>query len=1005
MILAFITALCSVSVSVRIVAVSSQPLQPMDGGSPCSNVSLASCVGGYPAMAALLRAQAEPADGAVLIGSYLQVDRVVQGHPDGLNINDRLWARLGVSCVNLYAPYFLTWAKRVGAAQTIAEQQIPVVSSNLDLDQGKLFRGMFHYYHIAEPVDGLKVGLLFLWPSEYWASSFGFDSTVRDYVVLLRGLNVTTIVAVVNYEVLPAEKANLQRMGADVVLFPTARGAAAQRREGATYMLETHRDAEVVHTIHMEYTSTPNGFLLADAVGTANDTHNIPEDLKGSDEYKADVAFTQDLVDEVLANDRVLGVSSLEMPDGHVKEVHYDVCRHADCELGALATEAMLASRPGTELALLNGGALRAGWPAGEIRRSHVTAALPFQNFLCHLNMTAAGLLRAVEHGASAVTRDGDYNSSAGLTGHFLQTANFRYTFNPSLPAYSRVTSMEVRVEDGWAPIDFMRSYRVVTMKYLCEGGDGFEMRSDGQMDVAATADIWSIAIRYIQDSSPITPGLHGTVVQDFLNPMHIQLASGVENCTAEQVYLPEYEVCHTCPEDTERDDHLNVCVPASSSGSISTTVLAFVVCSAAFVFICGLLVLRQVEKKRRAHDTRFAPRGGDFVIVFTDIQQSSDLWSSHPKSMVSALAIHHRICRTLIERHEGYEVKTIGDSFMVAFCEPIRAARFMCQLQLDLMKAPWPAEMCDHAACADDELFSGLRVRVGAHVGPAKLTATQRGGFDYDGHTVNLAARVSDAGSGGQVVVSEPFYRAVEGSLDCLAGGVDVSFLGDFLFRGIPEQVGCYQLLPEELAHRDFPKLRNCRQAELATREYTNANTSAKKRLIEAMQYLRRWVGKYQSGLIPMQLADIMVGALEPSHGITPSVVISAILTTLAKGGGRPTPSESNGRNKADMADVGVKSGESSRDAASSYGGSQSAQSYSQGGAYRTDKDDVGLLRWSVMAEVLKALPPLYVLALEAYVRRTVHAMDELSNQPNTARRTSGFSNTDAVSLPGAVM
>eukprot|EP00755_Sulcionema_specki_P027170 Sspe_Gene.87267::Locus_58352_Transcript_1_1_Confidence_1.000_Length_1080::g.87267::m.87267 len=59
---------------------------------------------------------------------------------------------------------------------------------------------------------------------------------------------------------------------------------------------------------------------------------------------------------------------------------------------------------------------------------------------------------------------------------------------------------------------------------------------------------------------------------------------------------------------------------------------------------------------------------GSAVYIVFTDIQSSSALWESSPAAMRDAMAIHDSIVRSAIRRTAGYEVKTIGDAFMVAF-------------------------------------------------------------------------------------------------------------------------------------------------------------------------------------------------------------------------------------------------------------------------------------------------------------------------------------------------
>ena len=75
-----------------------------------------------------------------------------------------------------------------------------------------------------------------------------------------------------------------------------------------------------------------------------------------------------------------------------------------------------------------------------------------------------------------------------------------------------------------------------------------------------------------------------------------------------------------------------------------------------------------------------------------------------------------------------GYEVKTIGDSFFVAFPDPTNAVRFAMQLQIDMMTAPWPDSLLGlpdgllEVSPSGSSLWCGLRVRVGIHLGEAKV-------------------------------------------------------------------------------------------------------------------------------------------------------------------------------------------------------------------------------------------------------------------------------------------
>ncbi|CUI12837.1 receptor-type adenylate cyclase, putative, partial [Bodo saltans] len=94
----------------------------------------------------------------------------------------------------------------------------------------------------------------------------------------------------------------------------------------------------------------------------------------------------------------------------------------------------------------------------------------------------------------------------------------------------------------------------------------------------------------------------------------------------------------------------------------------------------------------------RTAPKSPEspFAMVFTDIQSSTSLWARAPEAMGEALEQHHALLRKLVSRHDGYEVKTIGDSFMVAFKHARDAADFGLAIQTLLFGTAWSPEIDD---------------------------------------------------------------------------------------------------------------------------------------------------------------------------------------------------------------------------------------------------------------------------------------------------------------------
>jgi adenylate cyclase len=49
---------------------------------------------------------------------------------------------------------------------------------------------------------------------------------------------------------------------------------------------------------------------------------------------------------------------------------------------------------------------------------------------------------------------------------------------------------------------------------------------------------------------------------------------------------------------------------------------------------------------------------------------------------------------RKLLKKFKGYEVKTEGDAFMVAFATVLAAVSWCMEVQKELLKSDWPAAL-----------------------------------------------------------------------------------------------------------------------------------------------------------------------------------------------------------------------------------------------------------------------------------------------------------------------
>src|SRR5271154_522798 len=161
-------------------------------------------------------------------------------------------------------------------------------------------------------------------------------------------------------------------------------------------------------------------------------------------------------------------------------------------------------------------------------------------------------------------------------------------------------------------------------------------------------------------------------------------------------------------------------------------------------------------------------------AMVFTDIKNSTMLWELHPVAMRSAIKTHNVIMRRQMRIIGGYEVKTEGDAFIVAFPEITTALQWCFAVQTNLLSADWPAEILESDHCSEiyhpergDLLHRGLSVRMGCHYGNPVCEVdpiTRR--MDYFGPMMNRTSRISAVADGGQITISadvEAELRALE--------------------------------------------------------------------------------------------------------------------------------------------------------------------------------------------------------------------------------------------------
>jgi class 3 adenylate cyclase/DNA-binding CsgD family transcriptional regulator/tetratricopeptide (TPR) repeat protein len=180
------------------------------------------------------------------------------------------------------------------------------------------------------------------------------------------------------------------------------------------------------------------------------------------------------------------------------------------------------------------------------------------------------------------------------------------------------------------------------------------------------------------------------------------------------------------------------------------------------------------VKGGRSAAVTGELPQG-TVTVLFTDVEGSTQLSMRRGDEAAQQILRGQReLVRKQIEEHSGYEVKTMGDGFMVAFASARRAVTCATEIQRALE---------EHNRRHPDQQ---LQVRLGLNTGEVIQEEA-----DLFGAAVSAAARIAAKARGGQILVSEA-VRAVIGP----AQGIDFIECGRFRLKGFPDRWRLYEVV-----------------------------------------------------------------------------------------------------------------------------------------------------------------------------------------------------------------
>jgi len=178
----------------------------------------------------------------------------------------------------------------------------------------------------------------------------------------------------------------------------------------------------------------------------------------------------------------------------------------------------------------------------------------------------------------------------------------------------------------------------------------------------------------------------------------------------------------------------------------------------------------------------------GTVTFLFADMEDSTRLLEKLGADYTGVLREYQGILRASTRKWNGHEVDVQGDSFFVTFTRATDAIQCAVDVQRAIVTQEWPGD-------------ETVRVRMGLHSGESLLTST-----GYLGIDVHRAARIGDAGHGGQILLSQTTFELIRNELPT---GVTIKEMGDHYLKDLKHPSALYQLVLEDLPS-EFPPLRS---------------------------------------------------------------------------------------------------------------------------------------------------------------------------------------------------
>src|SRR5262245_55666169 len=137
-------------------------------------------------------------------------------------------------------------------------------------------------------------------------------------------------------------------------------------------------------------------------------------------------------------------------------------------------------------------------------------------------------------------------------------------------------------------------------------------------------------------------------------------------------------------------------------------------------------------------------------AIMFTDMVGYSALVERDEAIALQLLEEHRRLLRSIFRKHDGSEIKTIGDGFLVEFSSALAAVQCGIEIQEAIAERN-----------SANPSQGNFQLRIGIHAGDVVHSAD-----DVIGDGVNIAARIVPLAVDGGICISRQVFEQVENRL-----------------------------------------------------------------------------------------------------------------------------------------------------------------------------------------------------------------------------------------------